>query len=114
MLQRNFLIWLLASLFYAYQYILRVIPNVIAPELITSFSIGAVEIGQFEGLYYVGYVLAHIPVGILLDRFGAKCIMPLCIMLTSLGAVPLVSSNNCNYSIAGRIITGIGSSASVL
>ncbi len=114
MLQRNFLIWLLASLFYAYQYILRVIPNVIAPELITSFSIGAVEIGQFGGLYYVGYVLAHFPVGILLDRFGSKCIMPLCIMLTSLGAVPLVSSNNWNYSISGRIITGIGSSASVL
>ncbi|MGL9689227.1 MAG: MFS transporter [Wolbachia sp.] len=62
----------------------------------------------------MGYVLAHIPVGILLDRFGAKCIMPLCIMLTSLGAVPLVSSNNWNYSIVGRIITGIGSSASVL
>ncbi|MGL9681425.1 MAG: hypothetical protein ACR5K2_00110 [Wolbachia sp.] len=90
------------------------IPNVIAPELIISFSIVAVEIGQFEELYYVGYALVHISVSILLDRFGVKCIMPLCIMLTSLGAVPLVSSNNCNYYIDERVITGIWSSVSVL
>ncbi|MDG7052878.1 MAG: MFS transporter [Wolbachia endosymbiont of Alcedoecus sp.] len=65
-------------------------------------------------LYYVGYVLAHIPVCILLDRFGSKIIIPACIMLTSLGALPLVSSNNWSYSIVGRVITGIGSSASAL
>ncbi|WP_246210070.1 MFS transporter [Wolbachia endosymbiont of Atemnus politus] len=108
------MIWLLASLFYAYQYILRIIPNVVVPELIVKFNIGAIEIGQFGGLYYIGYVLAHIPVGILLDRFGFKVVIPACIVLTSLGAVPLVSSNNWNYSIVGRILTGIGSSASVL
>ncbi|WP_264707364.1 MFS transporter [Wolbachia endosymbiont (group A) of Acrocera orbiculus] len=113
-MQRNFLIWLLASLFYAYQYILRVIPNIIIPELVVRFNIGTTEIGQFCGLYYVGYVLAHIPVGILLDRFGSKVVIPICIALTSLGALPLVSSNDWSYSIIGRIITGIGSSASVL
>ncbi|MDE5065476.1 MFS transporter, partial [Wolbachia endosymbiont of Drosophila seguyi] len=46
-MQRNFLIWLLASLFYAYQYILRVIPNIIIPELVVRFNIGTTEIGQF-------------------------------------------------------------------
>ncbi len=104
----------MASLFYAYQYILRVIPNIIIPELVVRFNIGTTEIGQFCGLYYVGYVLAHIPVGILLDRFGSKVVIPICIALTSLGALPLVSSNDWSYSIIGRIITGIGSSASVL
>jgi len=113
-LQRNFLIWLLVSLFYAYQYILRVIPNVVVPELMVRFNIETTEIGQFCGLYYVGYVLAHIPVGILLDRFGSKIIIPACIMLTSLGVLPLVSSNNWSYSIVGRVVTGIGSSASAL
>ncbi|WP_369408543.1 MFS transporter, partial [Wolbachia endosymbiont of Atemnus politus] len=102
------------SLFYAYQYILRVIPNIVVPELVARFNIGTTEIGQFCGLYYVGYVLAHIPVGILLDRFGSKVVVPICIALTSLGALPLVSSNDWSYSVIGRIITGIGSSASVL
>lgn len=114
MLQRNILIWLLASLFYAYQYILRVIPNIIAPELMTKFNISIIDIGQFGGLYYIGYTLAHIPVGILLDRFGPKIVLPLCIILMFTGTLPLICFDEWYYSILGRVIVGIGSSASAI
>ncbi|WP_174133304.1 MFS transporter [Wolbachia endosymbiont of Atemnus politus] len=114
MLQRNFLIWLLASLFYAYQYILRVIPNIIAPGLITKFNIGIADVGQFSGLYYVGYTLAHIPIGLFLDRFGPKFVLPACIVLTFTGTLPLICFDEWYYSILGRIIVGIGSSASAI
>lgn len=114
MLQRNFLIWLLASLFYAYQYILRVIPNIIAPELITKFNISIADVGQFGGIYYIGYTLAHIPIGILLDRFGPKFVLPACIVLTFTGTLPLICFDEWSYSIIGRIIVGIGSSASAI
>ncbi|MGL9681492.1 MAG: hypothetical protein ACR5K2_00455 [Wolbachia sp.] len=63
---------LLVSLFYVYQYILRVIPSVVVPELMVRFNIGTTKIGQFCGLYYAGHVLAHIPAGIFLDRLGSK------------------------------------------
>ncbi|WP_339048425.1 MFS transporter [Candidatus Mesenet endosymbiont of Phosphuga atrata] len=112
-MQKNFLIWLLVSLFYAYQYILRVIPNIIGSELIDRFQIDTSGIGQFSGLYYVGYTLAHIPVGILLDRFGPKFVLSVCVILTFLGTVPLLFESwaYCNF---GRIIVGIGSSASAI
>ncbi|MDM8335339.1 MFS transporter [Wolbachia pipientis] len=114
MLQRNFLIWLLASLFYAYQYILRVIPNIIAPELITKFNISITDIGQFSGLYYIGYTLAHIPVGLLLDRFGPKFVLPICIISTFTGTLPLICLDEWYFSVLGRIIVGAGSSASAI
>ncbi|WP_174855537.1 MFS transporter [Wolbachia endosymbiont of Ctenocephalides felis wCfeT] len=114
MLQRNFLIWLLASLFYAYQYILRVIPNIIAPELIAKFGISIADVGQFGGVYYIGYTLAHIPVGLFLDRFGPKFVLPACIVLTFTGTLPLICFNEWSYSILGRIIVGAGSSASAI
>ncbi|MDE5063483.1 MFS transporter, partial [Wolbachia endosymbiont of Drosophila chauvacae] len=114
MLQRNFLIWLLTSLFYAYQYILRVIPNIIAPELITKFNISIADVGQFGGLYYVGYTLAHIPIGLFLDRFGPKFVLPACTVLTFTGTLPLICFDEWSYSIIGRIIVGIGSSASAI
>ncbi|MDD9331256.1 MAG: MFS transporter [Wolbachia sp.] len=114
MLQRNFLIWLLASLFYAYQYILRVVPNIIAPELITRFNISITDVGQFGGLYYVGYTLAHIPIGLFLDRFGPKIVLPACIILTFTGTLPLICFDGWYYSILGRIIVGVGSSASAI
>ncbi|MGL9761702.1 MAG: MFS transporter [Wolbachia sp.] len=114
MLQRNLLIWLLASLFYAYQYILRVIPNIIASELITKFNISVTDVGQFGGLYYVGYTLAHIPVGLFLDRSGPKLVLPICTILTFAGILPLICFDEWYYSILGRIIVGIGSSASAI
>ena len=89
-MQRSFLIWLLASLYYAYQYILRVIPNIIAPELITKFNISIVDVGQFGGLYYIGYMLAHIPVGLALDRFGPKFVLPICVILTFTGTLNVI------------------------
>ncbi len=113
-MQRNFLIWLLTSLFYAYQYILRVIPNIIAPELITKFNISIADVGQFGGLYYVGYTLAHIPIGLFLDRFGPKFVLPACTVLTFTGTLPLICFDEWSYSIIGRIIVGIGSSASAI
>ncbi|MFT4327156.1 MAG: MFS transporter, partial [Wolbachia pipientis] len=113
-MQRNFFIWLLVSLFYAYQYILRVIPNIIAPELITKFNISITDVGQFGGLYYIGYTLAHIPVGLALDRFGPKFVLPACIVLTFAGTLPLICFDEWHYSILGRVIVGIGSSASAI
>ncbi|PBD15557.1 MFS transporter [Wolbachia endosymbiont of Drosophila subpulchrella] len=113
-MQRNFLVWLLASLFYAYQYILRVIPNIIAPELITKFNISITDVGQFGGLYYVGYTLAHIPIGLALDKFGPKFVLPICIILTFTGTLPLICFDEWYYSILGRIVVGIGSSASAI
>lgn len=114
MLQQNILIWLLASLFYAYQYILRVMPNIIAPELREKFNISIADVGQFGGLYYIGYALAHIPVGICLDRFGPKVVLPACIVLTFTGTLPLIWFDEWYYSILGRVIVGIGSSASAI
>ncbi|WP_264682829.1 MULTISPECIES: MFS transporter [unclassified Wolbachia] len=113
-MKRNFFIWLLASLFYAYQYILRVIPNIIAPELITKFNISITDVGQFGGLYYIGYTLAHIPVGLALDRFGPKFVLPACIVLTFAGTLPLICFDEWYYSILGRMIVGVGSSASAI
>ena len=93
---------------------MRVIPNIIAPELITKFNISITDVGQFGGLYYIGYTLAHIPVGLALDRFGPKFVLPACIVLTFAGTLPLICFDQWYYSILGRMIVGIGSSASAI
>lgn len=106
--------WFIASLFYAYQYILRVIPGVIMPDVLNRFSIDAATFGQFSGAYYIGYSLIHIPLGVMLDRFGPKKIMPLYILIAAIGMVPLIATHWWIYPIIGRFFVGIGSSAAVL
>ncbi len=114
MSKSNFFVWLIVSLFYAYQYVLRVMPNIIAPVLITKFNISIADLGQFNGLYYVGFTLVHIPAGLCFDRFGPKIVLPICAVLVSIGTLPLVCFDEWYYSVLGRIIVGIGSSASVI
>lgn len=107
-------IWMVASLFYAYQYILRVMPNIMLDDIMSQFHISAAVFGQFSGLYYIGYSLMHLPIGIMLDRFGPRKVMSGCILLSVVGLLPLIFSDYWVYPIIGRVLIGMGSSAAIL
>jgi len=109
-----FFVWIIGAIFYAYQYILRVMPNVMMSDIMHEFNIDASLFGQFSGVYYIGYSLLHLPIGIMLDRFGPKKVMSLCIILTVIGTLPIIYTNHWIYPIIGRILVGIGSSAAIL
>lgn len=106
--------WLVVSIFFAYQYILRVMPSIIMQDLMQQFALDAVLFGQFSGIYYIGYAAAHLPLGILLDRYGTKKVMPMCIILVIIGTLPIIFSKNWVIALAGRLIVGIGSSGAIL
>jgi len=107
-------IWIIPSIFYAYQYILRVIPNIMMGDIVQQFHIDAKIFGQFSGIYYIGYSLMHLPIGIMLDRYGPKKVMPCCIVLAVIGLLPIIVAENWIYPVIGRAMIGIGSSAAIL
>jgi predicted MFS family arabinose efflux permease len=108
------MIWIIASVFYAYQYVLRVMPNIMLHDIMQQFSIDTATFGQFSGVYYIGYSLMHLPIGIMLDRFGPRKIMSGCIILMVLGLSPLLFATHWIYPIIGRFLIGLGSSAAIL
>jgi predicted MFS family arabinose efflux permease len=89
-------------------------PNIMLNDIMQQFQIDAATFGQFSGIYYIGYSLMHLPVGIMLDRFGPRKIMTACILLTVVGLLPLVLADHWMYPIAGRFLIGLGSSAAIL
>ncbi len=106
--------WLIASLFYAYQYVLRVMPNIMLTDITQQFNIDAAVFGQFSGAFYIGYCLMHLPIGIMLDRYGPRKVMSACILLTVAGLLPIIFAEYWIYPIIGRVLIGIGSSAAIL
>src|SRR3989339_241239 len=107
-------LWIIASIFYAYQYILRVIPSIMLEDIIEQFGMNSSTFGQFSGVYYIGYSLMHLPIGIMLDRFGPRKVMTGCMILTVIGLMPLLFNSHFIYPIIGRLFIGIGSSAAIL
>ncbi|KAF3361671.1 putative to nasA protein [Chlamydiales bacterium STE3] len=107
-------VWLLASVFYAYQYLLRVMPNIMLEDIMREFDISAAAFGQFSGIYYIGYSLMHLPIGIMLDRYGPRKIMTGSILMTVVGLLPLIFAEHWAYPILGRMLIGMGSSAAIL
>ena len=107
-------VWMTASIFYAYQYILRVMPNIMLGDIMNQFHIDAAIFGQFSGVYYIGYSLMHLPIGIMLDRYGPKNVMSGCILLTVIGLLPILFAEHWVYPLIGRLLIGIGSSAAIL
>jgi predicted MFS family arabinose efflux permease len=89
-------------------------PNIILPDIMEQFGISAATFGQFSGVYYIGYSLMHLPIGIMLDRFGPKKVMSLCIVCTIIGQTPLLFADHWIYPIIGRFFIGVGSSAAIL
>lgn len=108
------IVWVIVSVFYAYQYILRVMPNIMLDDIMAQFGISAGIFGQFSGVYYIGYSLMHMPIGIMLDRYGPKKVISSCILLSVAGILPLLFAEHWIYPVAGRLLLGIGSSAAIL
>lgn len=107
-------VWFIASIFYAYQYVLRVMPNILLNDIMEQFQLDAASFGQFSGIYYLGYSLMHLPIGIMLDRFGPKKVMSGSILISVLGLTPLLFATHWSYPILGRLLMGMGSSAAIL
>lgn len=107
-------VWLTASFFYAYQNVLRVMPNIMLNDLMQQFHVDAGMFGQLSGVYYVFYSLAHVPVGLMLDRYGPKKVLPACIVMAVVGLTPILFADHWGHAVLGRILLGIGSSAGIL
>jgi predicted MFS family arabinose efflux permease len=108
------MIWMIASIFYAYQYVLRVMPNIMLEDIMQQFNIDAAVFGQYSGFFYLGYCMMHLPIAIMLDRYGPKKIMTACILLTVIGMLPIIFTDYWIYPIIGRALIGMGSSSAIL
>ena len=108
----RWLFWSIASFFYLYEFIHRVFPGIVVPELMADFRISSALIGLISAAYYYSYALCQIPVGLILDRFGPRRSLTIAALLVASGSLLFSHTDNLSMAIFSRIIIGIGSSFS--
>ena len=110
---KNLLAWVIVSLFYGYQFTLRIIPGILSNDIIQNFALDTTQFGFFCGVYYIGYTVVMIPMSILMDKYDEKKVILVTVLMTSVGLIPLLSES-FYLLIVGRLMTGIGSVGAIL
>ncbi len=106
------MVWLVAAIFYAYEFFLRISPKVMVPELAQAFHVHATQIANLSAAYYFAYAIMQIPVGILLDRYGIQRLLTFAAILVTSGSLLFASTHNLAVADIGRVLMGIGSAFS--
>ena len=81
----HFLGFATGALFFLYAWILRVAPSVMVDDMMRDLGIGAALVGNLSAFYFYGYAGMQVPVGLLIDRFGARRLMAVSVSRTPPG-----------------------------
>jgi len=111
---KPWLIWLTAGLFYLYEFIHRVAPSVMIPELSESFGVSAAAIGSISAYYYYAYASVQIPVGMLLDKYGCKILLTIAACLVAIGSWMFPVFDTIAMAKFARILIGLGSAVAFI
>ena len=99
--------WLLTSVYYFYQYVLRSAPAVMVPELTDAFGLTAVGLASLVGLFYYGYAPFSLVAGVAMDQLGPKRVVPVGAAVVAVGALMFATGDPTLASI-GRFLQGAG------
>lgn len=102
------LVWGLGAAFFLFEYVTRVAPSVMAPELMRTFHIYALGIGTLSALFYYAYIGMQLPVGMLVDRFGPHKLLTVMALFCAAGSLLFATAHNIYQADIGRFMIGFG------
>lgn len=100
--------WLCCTVFYFLEYAVRAAPAAMIPELSGLFGVSALGVSSILGVYYYTYATLSLVAGGLLDRLGARLVIPAGAVVLGLGCL-LFSIPHPLSGDVGRLLQGGGS-----
>ena len=101
-------IFLFFSLGYFVSYLFRGVNIGYAPYLTGELGLSAADLGMLTSLYFLGFALAQIPAGILLDTWGPRRVNAGLMVLAAIGTVVFGLSQGLPGLMLGRLLLGLG------
>jgi MFS family permease len=99
--------WALASSFFLTEYFVRVSVGVLSGHLINEFHVDAAAVGLLSAYFYYAYVAMQIPVGILVDRFGARNLLSVATILFGASCILFSHMDAIYQGYIARFIMGL-------
>jgi predicted MFS family arabinose efflux permease len=99
---------------YFFSYLMRTINAVLSPELTRELSLSAADLGLLTSTYFFSFALAQIPVGIALDRFGARRVAASLLVVAAIGAFLFSAGQSLTTLAIARALIGLGVAACLM
>jgi MFS family permease len=99
---------------YFLSYFFRSANAVIGPELAQDLGLSAGDLGLLTSTYLLSFCLAQLPLGMLLDRFGARRVESALLLVAAVGAALFALADDMAGLAIARAIIGLGVSACLM
>lgn len=81
---------------------------VIAGDLTRELGLGADQLGFMTSLFYAGFALTQVPLGIALDRYGPRYSVPILMLSGVAGCLIMAGAPSFEVLALGRTLLGVG------
>ncbi len=92
----------------------RTMIAVVGPLLALEFGLSASELGLLAAVFFAGYGLAQLPVGLAIDLWGSRRVQTVLGIIAALGFVICAMAPGPAWLAVGRAVTGLGVSAGLI
>jgi len=110
----SWLIWGVAALFYFHVYFLRISIGGIQPILVAHFHVDALHLSYVAASFIYAYLLAQIPAGIFVERYGERAMLTFAAMLCAVGCFLFGETGNLTLLFLSRFLMGISAAFSLI
>lgn len=101
------LLWVMFLSYFTFGMITNVL-GVIIPEVIKQYQLSMFAAGFLAFCFFLAYGVVSIPAGLAMDRFGAKPLVLLGVLLMALGCVTVAIANSYPVVLAMVFCVGVG------
>ena len=107
----SYIPWILASVFFAYEFILRLLPGVLQLPLMEQMGMNHTQFAMFStSMFAVIYGLMQMPAGLLIQQFGLKRTLSFACFICALSCFGLSITFSFYLAMLFRAMTALGAS----
>ncbi|KND60374.1 Major facilitator family transporter [Candidatus Burkholderia verschuerenii] len=101
-------VFLLFAAGYFVSHVFRGVNLGFAPLITHDLGLSAADLGLLTSLYFIGFALAQIPVGVLLDHFGPTRVTAGMLLFAAAGIWTFGAAHSLAGLMVGRLLIGVG------
>jgi MFS family permease len=99
-----------ASLFYVYEFFLRIIPSSITMELMRDFQLNSASVSVLAACFFYAYAPMQIPAGYVCDKIGPRLAITLAVFTCSMATFWFAQTHSFSSACLTRLLIGAASS----